>query len=238
MSRWCLIVAALCVAVPVQAQTVWIISTTADSGLTIASPDEYLAGVGTCTRFDSAQAIFNDLVQTLPRAEARDDFVRLTSYRTWLIIFDVEGLLPPDEGLYTSIEVNASDCPRTFISVDYLLDPLRSDCLKRALLLHEWRHTHDFLSGRAPAFSLIQAAPETFTQDLELLEFEYRGVREQLSAMWAGGCPDEDWIGQAYRQGGLARLWLSTAANCGVLARYPAQKKVIEYARNWIPWDP
>lgn len=238
MKRWCLIFAALCVAIPVQAQTVWIISTAADSGLTITSPDEYLAGVGTCTRFDSAQAIFNDLVQTLPRAEARDDFERLTSYGTWQFIFDVEGLLPPDDGLFTNVEVNIPECPRTFLSVDYLLDPRRSDCLKRALLLHEWRHMRDFLSGRASAFMLTQTAPEAFAQELDLLEFEYRGAREQLSAMWSGGCSDADWIGRAYRQGGLPRLRWAIANNYGLLDRHPNKRQTIRNACNWLRWEP
>jgi hypothetical protein len=239
MKRWLiLIVVALCVASSVRAQTVWVISTAADSGLTISSPDEYLAGVGTCTRFDSTQVIFNDLVQTLPLAEARDDFVRLTSYGTWQFIFDVEGLLPPDDGLFTNVEVNIPECPRTFLSVDYLLDPRRSDCLKRALLLHEWRHMRDFINGRAAAFMMNQSAPETFAQELELLEFEYRGAREQLSACWTNGCPDEDWIGRAYRQGGLPRLRWAIATNYGILARHPDQKKTIWNACKWLPWEP
>lgn len=238
MKRWCLIIAALCVAIPVQAQTVWIISTTSDSNLTIVSPDEYLRRVGTCTRFDSAQAIFNDLVRTLPRADARDDFERLSSYGTWQIILDVEGFLPPDDGLFTNVEFGIPECPRTFISVDLLLDRRRSDCQKRALLLFEWRHVRDFINGRSSAFMSVQTEPKTLAEALELLEFEYRGFREQLYWEHVGGCPDNDGWFQAYRTGGLPRLRWVIAVTYGLLDKFPNKRELIWNACRWIPWDP
>lgn len=238
MKRLRLLCAMLCIAGTAQAQTVWIINHADSSGFTVADPDHYREQMGTCTRLDSALAVFDALVATLPRTEARDDAVVLTANGTWSIYLDVDGFLPPDESLFTNANEDGAGCPRTFISADVLLDPRSSDCLKRALLLHEWRHVRDFIAGRVPPFILTQTATETFQQDLELLEFEYRAYREEIYASYTGGCGDSDGWYRSYRQGGLPQLRWTIAVTYGLLERHPRQKATIWNACKWVPWDP
>jgi hypothetical protein len=233
------LVCLLC-ALPAQASGVWFLVRADSLGATIIDVEEYravyLPDSATTSLARSglmAEAVFMEAVRHQPSHRSSEEMERMIESGEWTVIIDLAGVLNRQEQAFTNVAEEGFACPRTFISGEVLSDTSRSLCEQIGLVGHEWRHACDFVDGLAPAYFATATETSSFDQDIDLLEFEYRGYHDHMRALMSGTCLTDNPFGRAWARGGAYELRRMIADVYGLYRRHPQQHRRIDALCRW-----
>lgn len=233
------LVSVLCT-LPAQASGVWFLISADSLGATIVDAEEYravyLPDSATTTLARSgvvAESNFMEAVRHHPSGQSSEVMQRMIDSGEWTVIIDLAGVLNRQEQAFTNVAEEGFACPRTFISGEVLCDTSRSLCEQIGLVSHEWRHARDFVDGLAPAYFATATETSSFDQDIDLLEFEYRGYLEHMQTLQAGDCLLDNPFGRTYVRHGAYGLRRMIADVYGLYKRHPFQRQRIDAVCRW-----